>query len=238
MSSVPTSTSTSASTSSPTGIGPTSTTSTAALYLYTFIATLVILLAVASAIVGRSFILRRRHHRLLDHPIRQGGVAAGGRLWTFGNDIGPEVRRGVVREKPRVWQTWIQRFGVVGGDGGRLTLADIQPVSVAYIDSGKEEPPPQHVGELPLPPPLLCGARRTLGRCPRSMESPTPPLSSRTHSSKLRVFVLVAMPTSESSSFFSPLPADVDEGTDGSSHKVGGLPAIEMGVVEMVVRND
>ncbi|KAI6101040.1 hypothetical protein EDD16DRAFT_402557 [Pisolithus croceorrhizus] len=206
--------------------------------VYTFIATLVILLAVASAIVGRSFILRRRHHRLLDHPIRQGGVAAGGRLWTFGNDISPEVRRGVVREKPRVWQTWIQSFRVVGGAGGRLTLADIKPVSVAYIGSGKEEPPPQHVGALPLPPPPLCGARRTFGRCSRSMESPTPPPSSRTHPPKLRVFVLVAMPTPESSSFFSPYPADKDEGTDGSLHKAGGLPPIEMGAVEMAARDD
>lgn len=206
------------------------------------IATLVVLLAVASVIVGRSFILRRRHRRLLDDPIREGGVTAGGggggRLWTLGNDIGPEVRRGAVREKPGVWQTWIQNFGVVGKDSGRVALADIKPVSVAYIGSRKEETPPQHLGSPPLPLSVSCGARRILSRRARSMESPTSTLSSRTHPSRLRVFVLVAMPTPESSSFFSPLPTDKDEDIDGLPRRVGGLPPIEMGAVEAVVRDD
>lgn len=207
------------------------------------IATLVVLLAVASVIVGRSFILRRRHRRLLDDPIREGGVTAGGgggggRLWTLGNDIGPEVRRGAVREKPGVWQTWIQNFGVVGKDSGRVALADIKPVSVAYIGSRKEETPPQHLGSPPLPLSVSCGARRILSRRARSMESPTSALSSRTHPSRLRVFVLVAMPTPESSSFFSPLPTDRDEDIDGLPRRVGGLPPIEMGAVEAVVRDD
>ncbi|KAI6029052.1 hypothetical protein BKA83DRAFT_4213743 [Pisolithus microcarpus] len=183
--------------------------------VYTFIATLVVLLAVASVIVGRSFILRRRHRRLLDDPIREGGIVD---AW---DDIGPEVRRGAVREKPGVWQDWVRT-------GGRVALADIKPVSVAYIGSRKEETPPQHLGSPPLPLSVSCGARRILSR----------PLSSRTHPSRLRVFVLVAMPTPESSSFFSPLPTDRDEDIDGLPRRVGGLPPIEMGAVEAVVRDD
>lgn len=202
------------------------------------IATLVILLTVASAIVGRSFVLRRRHRRLLDDPLREGGVTAGrggGRLWTFGNDIGPEVRRGAVREKPKVWQTWIQNLGVVGKDSGRVALADIKPVSVAYIRSGNEEPP---VEAPPLPLSASYGARRILSRRARPMESPTSTLPSRTYPSRLRVFVLVAMPTPESSSYFPQLRTDKDEDIDGLPRRVGGLPPIEMGAVEMVVHDD
>ncbi|KAI5995302.1 hypothetical protein F5J12DRAFT_404230 [Pisolithus orientalis] len=228
MSGVPSSTSTSLSASSPTAIGPTSSTSTAALYLYTFIATLIILLAVASAIVVRSVILRRRHQRLLDHPTRQGAnTAAGGRTRRSRNDIGPPVRKGAVGEKPGVWETWIQRSEVVDGHSGRLAWTDIKPISMAYIDSGKEEPPPQHV-EGPLPAWGILGPFR---RRSRSVVSPTsPPIiksppTFRSRPSKLRAAVLVAMPTPDSSSV-------------GSLCKVGGLPPIEMGTVEIAIRDD
>lgn len=209
-------------------------------------ATLIILLGVASAIVVRSLILRQRRQRLLDHP-HQGGIAAGdGRMWTFGNDIGPQVQRGFIGEKPGVWQTWIQSPGVVGGASGRLAWADIKPLSVAYVDSGEGESSPQHVVGPPLPPSAACGTWRILSPCrrrPRSMESSTspptikPPPPSRSQPSKLRVAVLVAMPTPEYS-FFSSLRRDSDEGSDGPRCKVGGLPPIEMGAVEMVVRDD
>ncbi|KIO10292.1 hypothetical protein M404DRAFT_21264 [Pisolithus tinctorius Marx 270] len=219
-------------------------------------ATLIILLAVASAIVVRSVILRRRHQRLLDHPTRQGAnTAAGGRTRRSRNDIGPPVRKGAVGEKPGVWETWIQRSEVVDGHSGRLAwtdikvgfpfhiygkryskrvaqLVDTQPISMAYtyIDSGKEEPPPQHV-EGPLP---AWGILGPFCRRPRSVVSPTsPPIiksppTFRSRPSKLRAAVLVALPTPESS-----YGASV-----GSLCKVGGLPPIEMGTVEIAIRDD
>lgn len=196
-------------------------------------ATLIILLAVASAIVVRSVILRRRHQRLLDHPTRQGAnTAAGGRTRRSRNDIGPPVRKGAVGEKPGVWETWIQRSEVVDGHSGRLAWTDIKPISMAYtyIDSGKEEPPPQHV-EGPLP---AWGILGPFCRRPRSVVSPTsPPIiksppTFRSRPSKLRAAVLVALPTPESS-----YGASV-----GSLCKVGGLPPIEMGTVEIAIRDD
>ncbi|KIK25912.1 hypothetical protein PISMIDRAFT_22746 [Pisolithus microcarpus 441] len=193
------------------------------------IATLVVLLAVASVIVGRSFILRRRHRRLLDDPIREGGVTAGGsggggdRLWTLGNDIGPEVRRGAVREKPGVWQAWIQNIGVMGKDGGRVALADIK---VGFLS----EPCQRGIHRFEKGGDATPAPRVTTATAFSVMWSTENPQQT------LRVFVLVAMPTPESSSFFSPLPTDRDEDIDGLPRRVGGLPPIEMGAVEAVFR--
>ncbi|KAJ7506976.1 hypothetical protein B0H11DRAFT_187814 [Mycena galericulata] len=68
----------------------------AQLYLYTFLATLILLLGVSSAIVMRSLILRRRHRRMVEEAIANG-------TW-----VPPTPRVKVdLRKKPRLWDAHI-----------------------------------------------------------------------------------------------------------------------------------
>jgi len=81
----------------------TSLANSASLYLYTFLATLVLLLSVSGAIVVRSFILRRRHRRMVEEAIRNGTYVA----------PTPPTRpaRVDLSQKPELWEAYL-------GDGG------------------------------------------------------------------------------------------------------------------------
>ncbi|KAJ7654098.1 hypothetical protein DFH06DRAFT_1416930 [Mycena polygramma] len=88
--------------------------SSAQLYLYTFLATLILLLGVSSAIVVRSLLLRRRHRRLIAEAIANG-------TWV---PPAPRVRVDL-KKKPRLWDAWVVppvlggvAAGGVGGGGG------------------------------------------------------------------------------------------------------------------------
>ncbi|KAF7343210.1 hypothetical protein MVEN_01752200 [Mycena venus] len=109
--------------------------SSAQLYLYTFLATLILLLGVSSAIVVRSLLLRRRHRRMVAEAIANG-------TW-----IPPAPRVKVdLRKKPRVWDVWVgpprllsadDATGVVttsGAGGG----AGVGAVGVAQQGGGTE----------------------------------------------------------------------------------------------------
>lgn len=72
------------------------------------IATLVLLLVVSSVIVVRSLFLRRRHRRLIEATIQ-----AGTGTWTPTNPT--NRRRRNIGEKPKVWETWVQRAEDKGG---------------------------------------------------------------------------------------------------------------------------
>ena len=72
--------------------------------VYTFLATLILLLSVSGLIAVRSYILRRRHQRMIEEAIRNGTYV-------------PPVRPGHVdpSKKPQLWEAYI------GSDGGWQT---------------------------------------------------------------------------------------------------------------------
>jgi hypothetical protein len=74
------------------------------------IATLVLLLAVSSAIVVRSLVLRRRHQRIVEEAIRAG-------TWLPHQAYDPRSsrRRRDIGKKPKMWEAWL-RSGHGGGD--------------------------------------------------------------------------------------------------------------------------
>ncbi|KAJ6587978.1 hypothetical protein B0H19DRAFT_196703 [Mycena capillaripes] len=76
--------------------------------VYTFLATLILLLGVSSAIVFRSILLRRRHRRMVAEAIANG-------TW---NPPAPRVRVDL-RKKPRLWDAWVAPplLSVVQGGG-------------------------------------------------------------------------------------------------------------------------
>ncbi|KAI6103259.1 hypothetical protein EDD16DRAFT_307941 [Pisolithus croceorrhizus] len=181
-----------------------------------FSVTLFLLLAVTSTVIVRSLILRRRHRRLLDQATNQ----------RFAGDVGLSMvtRSTGTRRRQRV----------VDRGSGRVVCSDIKPVSVAYVDKEDDKEPPFQFPEKP-PPLRTQSIFGSFHKRPRStQEPPTLPsncesLSSRpSHTSRLRVSVLVAMPaTGCSASFSSP--------QEDSSLEVSRLPPIEIGVVEVDV---
>jgi hypothetical protein len=82
----------------------------ASLYLYTFLATLVLLLSVSGAIVIRSFVLRRRHRRMVEEAIRNG-------TWV---PPAPPTRpvRVDLSKKPKMWEAFIDGKGAISGMRG------------------------------------------------------------------------------------------------------------------------
>ncbi|KAF7296223.1 hypothetical protein HMN09_01091300 [Mycena chlorophos] len=160
----------------------------AKLYLYTFLATLIVLLGVSSAIVFRSLMLRRRHQRMLEEAIANG-------TWV------PPAQRGKVdlRKKPRMWDAWMApptRAGVVGEEadevkgGGRTDeWGAVMPFAASYI-------PPATVDAAPS---TIALASTTTTPAPTAAAADIliePP--------RVRVAVLIAMPIPEL--FASPSP--------------------------------
>lgn len=68
--------------------------------VYTFLATLVLLLSVSAAIVVRSFLLRRRHRRLIEEAIRNG-------TWIPPAPTGRSGPRVDLSKKPRLWEAYL-----------------------------------------------------------------------------------------------------------------------------------
>ncbi|KAF5329482.1 hypothetical protein D9619_009193 [Psilocybe cf. subviscida] len=82
----------------------------ASLYLYTFLATLVLLLSVSGAIVVRSFVLRRRHRRMVEEAIRNG-------TWVPPAPPSRPVRVDLSK-KPKMWEAFIDGKGALTGMRG------------------------------------------------------------------------------------------------------------------------
>ncbi|KAL4253547.1 hypothetical protein AB1N83_013648 [Pleurotus pulmonarius] len=96
----------------------------ASLYLYTFLATLVLLLGVSSAIVVRSLILRRRHRRMIEEAIRNG---------TWVPPAASSSRRVDLSKKPKMYEAWISRGDAQDRRGLEHTdWEGIMPFSVLY----------------------------------------------------------------------------------------------------------
>ncbi|KAF4568520.1 hypothetical protein EYR40_010072 [Pleurotus pulmonarius] len=96
----------------------------ASLYLYTFLATLVLLLGVSSAIVVRSLILRRRHRRMIEEAIRNG---------TWVPPAASSPRRVDLSKKPKMYEAWISRGDAQDRRGLEHTdWEGIMPFSVLY----------------------------------------------------------------------------------------------------------
>ncbi|PFH50187.1 hypothetical protein AMATHDRAFT_61513 [Amanita thiersii Skay4041] len=202
--------------------------------VYTFLATLVLLLSVSAAIVIRSFIIRRRHRRMIEEAIRNGtlppfatgGVGFGGR---------PRIDPS---KKPKLWDTWIekrqqqhqhQQDGGGGVGGGRSREKEwfwdmMQPFSATYVA------PPQGVPPHNPPPPVgsvtgngveggieAPGDQGTHNAVPDSSSEPRPPrqsLRSRIASSTRRTMHWIAYYVSTRT---TP-PSTLSRGQGGSNH--------------------
>ncbi|KAI6107249.1 hypothetical protein EV401DRAFT_1892167 [Pisolithus croceorrhizus] len=156
------------------------------------------------------------------------------RTYTFlasssGDDIGDYSTKQRISGSLEMWDCrWSRGVQEPGDD------KESSPVSVAYVDKEDDKEPPFQFPEKP-PPLRTQSIFGSFHKRPRStQEPPTLPsncesLSSRpSHTSRLRVSVLVAMPaTGCSASFSSP--------QEDSSLEVSRLPPIEIGVVEVDV---
>lgn len=132
--------------------------SSAALYLYTFLATLVLLIAVSTAIVARSFVLRRRHRRLVEEAIRNG-------TWVPPTPTARSRRARVdLSKKPVMWEAYL---GSAEKDSAPTPVVvedvrewdAIKPVSAQYFAPlelptapGGADAKDVQVGSPPLPP--------------------------------------------------------------------------------------
>lgn len=81
------------------------------------IATLVLLLAVSSAIVIRSLILRRRHHRLVEEAIRTG-------TW-LPHRFESGRRRRDIGQKPKLWEAWLNDDDEDGEENEKRKWGDL-----------------------------------------------------------------------------------------------------------------
>lgn len=197
--------------------------------VYTFLATLVLLLAVSSAIVIRSLILRRRHQRIVEEAIRAG-------TWLPNQPYEPRGtrRRRDIGRKPKLWEAWL-RSGEEEQGKSKCAWDDIMPVYAAHIKSAPipRSPSPQIATTTtdasssrtmrflrPFPFPFRTPFSPSASNTP-GMSSPivpcTPVSSSPLASAPpaVSVAVLIAMPTPR-----HPREAD-------------GPPVIELGVVNV-----
>ena len=114
--------------------------------VYTFLATLILLLSISGAIIFRSFVIRRRHRRIMEEAIRNGtwipSPPTGGR---------PKVD---LSKKPILWDAYVNRdsdkgysLGRQEQDKSRYGQMDwdwdsIRPFSAAYLSPSTAEPAP------------------------------------------------------------------------------------------------
>ncbi|KAJ7143658.1 hypothetical protein C8R46DRAFT_565930 [Mycena filopes] len=142
--------------------------SSAQLYLYTFLATLILLLGVSSAIVVRSLLLRRRHRRMVEEAIANG-------TW-----VPPAPRLRIdPRKKPRIWDAFLAPPAVPattattaflrtntseplrGGLG--VEWEGIMPFAASYTPSAKSTPAPAAAAPSTLAPPSASAATSRTG---------------------------------------------------------------------------
>ncbi|KAG1722890.1 hypothetical protein EDD22DRAFT_934799 [Suillus occidentalis] len=204
--------------------------------VYTFLATLVLLLAVSSAIVIRSLILRRRHQRIVEEAIRAG-------TWLPNQPYEPRGtrRRRDIGRKPKLWEAWLRSGEEEAEEAGKSKCAwdDIMPVYAAHIHMKSAPIPREEEGEEESPQIRTDASSnspssRTM-RFLRPFRTPfSPPKSSpiipQTPSSPLvsappavSVAVLIAMPMPRHS--------------NSNSREADGPPVIELGVVNVPLRD-
>ncbi|KAF9219833.1 hypothetical protein BS17DRAFT_788479 [Gyrodon lividus] len=194
------------------------------------VATLVLLLAVSSAIVTRSLVLRRRHQRLLEEAFRAG-------TWVpHRNDPRSDRRQQDIGEKPKLWEAWLQSDEEGdGGSGEKGKWDDIMPVCAAYIDQSPSALPPtssENAIESQLHPPRFLRpfprrpvpSLQSVTASPMAVQAPSSSSSSpiRSSSPAVHVTVLIAMPT--------PIQK-LDRHEDGP-------PVVEIGVIVVGVLDD
>ncbi|KAF7310191.1 hypothetical protein MIND_00392700 [Mycena indigotica] len=161
----------------------------AQLYLYTFLATLILLLGVSSAIVARSLLLRRRHRRMIAEAIANG-------TW---QPPAPRVRVDL-RRKPRLWDAHVAPPLADAAQAGDRAWAGVVPFAASYI-----------------PPPSLAAATTTTTTSPGVSGTSTPAVLSTVPSTtalplsleqpRVRVAVLIAMPTPALFPSLAPSPS-------------------------------
>jgi len=109
----------------------------ASLYLYTFLATLVLLLSVSGAIVVRSFILRRRHRRMVEEAIRNG-------TWIPPTPAARAARVDLSK-KPELWEAYLGgggswQLGSFGHGSGKEFEYSRDWESIKPVYAGYSEP--------------------------------------------------------------------------------------------------
>ncbi|KAG1738023.1 hypothetical protein EDB19DRAFT_1829310 [Suillus lakei] len=215
----------SGSTATSSGSAEPSLTSSAALYLYTFLATLVLLLAVSSAIVIRSLILRRRHQRIVEEAIR-----AGTWLPHQPYDHRGSRRRRDIGKKPKLWEAWLRNGDEEGSADGKCSWDDIMPVYAAHIKSAPTARSPRPES----PQPRSDASSRTMHflRPFRTPFSPAPATSSP---------IVASTPVSSSPSTSAPPAVSVAVliAMPAAQHarEVDGPPVVELGIVDVPLRD-
>ncbi|KAI0061717.1 hypothetical protein BV25DRAFT_742912 [Artomyces pyxidatus] len=209
------------------------------LYLFTFLATLFLLLFVSSAIILRSFVLRRRFRRRIEEAILAGVMTP--------NEAAHRGRRRNFGAKPKMWEAWVSP----GGDAG--SWASIMPVSVQpeshnpaqqsaspSVDAAPDGPaPPLHRRLLRNP-----FSRRPPAEPPRPPTPPraeTSPVSPAAAPDGMLVSVLIAMPDARRSHMGGGLSSAAKKGESLNSnweYEEDELPDMVLGVARLSYRED
>jgi len=184
------------------------------------IATLVLLLAVSSAIVVRSLVLRRRHQRIVEEAIRAGG-------WPPHQPYDPRGsrRRRDIGKKPKMWEAWLHS-GHAGGDS-KCAWNDITPMHAAYNNTTPQFPTEESAQTQTDMQSRTMRFLRPFHRRSSSLASPNvasiPASSSPSTSAPpaIRVAVLISM----------PIPPQQ------RSREMDGPPVVELGIVELPLRD-
>ncbi|KAI9443200.1 hypothetical protein H4582DRAFT_1169189 [Lactarius indigo] len=183
------------------GGGPSS-----SLYLFTFLATLFLLLFVSSAIILRSFILRRRFRQRIEEAILAGVIVP--------NQTGRVSRRRPLGEKPKLWET-----RVFPADDDRwdsiVPVSAVPQASETKVKEDREEAsaplrPLSPFVQPPRRPPLyrrllrnpfsrradslMTITRDSTGAAPMSSGENPSEQSALPHHDRMQVTVLIAMP--------------------------------------------
>lgn len=208
------------------------------------IATLVLLLAVSSAIVIRSLILRRRHQRIVEEAIRAG-------TWLPHQPYDPRGsrRRRDVGKKPKLWEAWLRSGDEEGPADIKCAWDDImvrfsraerpasavanfmsQPVYAAHIKSS-----PRPRSSRPQSPQTRSDASSRTMRFLRSYRTPFSPAPATSSP------IVPSTPVSSSPSTSAPYSVSVAVliamPAPYHAREADGPPVIELGVVDVPLRD-
>ncbi|KAI0044402.1 hypothetical protein FA95DRAFT_1608564 [Auriscalpium vulgare] len=210
------------------------------LYLFTFLAALFLLLFVSSAIILRSFVLRRRFRRRIEEAILAGVITP--------NDVTSRGRGRNFGAKPKIWEAYVSPGG--------SEWDSIMPVAALTVSPPNNTP--QAILPRPLhddasltdssPPPLYRRVFRNPLRTRPSAEppaetspgSPRPELPQDAPPSAVQVSVLIAMPDARR----SHMPGASSTSWKGKAKSVNSnweyeedeLPEMVIGVSELQYR--
>lgn len=209
--------------------------SSGALYLYTFLATLVLLLSVSSAIVVRSLILRRRNGRLIAEAIANG-------TW-FQNPTAPPP----VGDKPAFFEAFVA--GSKGENAEKnpvetedVDWQDIMPFSATYVHTPSDKTEDGKSTTVTAPPNITTSTPRRIATfasalrrvAPRTPTALLPPPVSAGMSSPPSPFspsppngaATPAAPTPSPPSPGSPIDASFSPSSSSSTLRVAVLIAM------------